>query len=234
MDLLAPAFTPFTTALTVAAAIALLEIGGLLFGVAFSGLVDSIMPEIDLDGADLDGAALDNANIDSSGLDATEASGSVLTSLLSWLCVGKAPALILLAAFLLGFGVSGASIQQIAQSVFSAPLPSAIASLPAFLLALPITRFLGQGVARFMPREQTDAVKRESFIGATAQIIRGEAKAGIAAEAKLTDVHGTTHYFLVEPDDKNQSCAAGTDVLIVARDGIYFKVIANNSPGLSS
>ena len=53
MELFHPALLPFTAALIVLGLIATLELVGLLFGVAFSGLVDSALPDIELD-ADAD------------------------------------------------------------------------------------------------------------------------------------------------------------------------------------
>ena len=104
MDLFHPALLPFTAALIVLGLIAALELVGLLFGVAFSNLVDSALPEFELD-ADADFEI--NAELSASGgpldVDGPDVpdmpSVGPLSQFLSWLCVGKVPVLILLAAW---------------------------------------------------------------------------------------------------------------------------------------
>ena len=233
MDLFQPAMQPFAVALGVVAAIAALEIVGLLFGVAFSGLVDAALPDLEIGGLDVEGLEADGFGPD--GPDASIADGApgVIGQFLSWLCVGKVPALILIAAFLTGFGVAGAVLQNLSNAAFGGPMPVGIAAAGAFIAALPITRTLGNGVARIMPKEQTDARSRDSFIGRPATIVRGVAKKGAPAEAKLKDETGATHYFLIEPDMPDQTFTAGADVLIVSRAGAHFTAIANDSFGLS-
>ncbi len=72
MDFFHPELAPFTIALLIMAFIALLELGGLLFGVAFSELVDSALPDLEGDmDADLAGSG---GSLD---LDAPTAPGDV-------------------------------------------------------------------------------------------------------------------------------------------------------------
>ena len=208
-ELFSPAMAPFVIALAMMAAIAALEIAGLLFGATFSGLIDDLLPDMDVD-ADLD----------------ADAGG--LAHALSWLGVGKAPLVIVLASFLGAFGAMGVVGQSLASTLFGAAAPVFIAAPLALLCALPTTGFIAGAVGRIMPQEETDAVSHDSFIGRTAEVIRGVATPGVPAEAKLTDRHGTTHYLLVEPDRSDASFSQGARVLLTEQTGAIFKAIAED------
>jgi len=213
MNFFEPAIAPFSIALTIMGLIVALEVVGLLFGAAFSELVDAALPDFDAD-LDLDG-------------------GDAIGKLLAWLYVGKVPALILFAVFLAAFGLAGLAIQSAAFAVFGAPAPAFVAAPLAFFAALPVTRVIAAAVSRILPREESDAVSSDTFIGRVALIIRGEAKRGAPAEAKVADGKGLTHYILVEPDDAHSSFKEGAEVLLTARNGAVFRAIINNSLSLS-
>ncbi|NQY12523.1 MAG: YqiJ family protein [Henriciella sp.] len=239
MELFHPALIPFTAALIVLGLIATLELVGLLFGVAFSGLVDSALPEFEFDAdaefemdAELGG---DGGPLHVDGPDMPDMpTAGPLSQFLSWLCVGKVPVLILLAAFLLGFGLSGLIIQEVSQGLLGIYIWPILVAIPALIVALPTTRYLGLSIAKIMPKEETDAVSRNAFIGAVATIIRGEAEQGKPAEAKLRDVNGTTHYILVEPDQSGLKFAQGNEVLLVKKSGSIFQAVINTNPVLGS
>ncbi len=211
MEFFSPAVAPFTTALAIMALIAALELAGLLFGVAFSGLVDGALPEMD---ADIDG-------------------GDAIGKLFAWLYVGKVPVLIVFAAFLAGFGLSGLAMQSVIAGVFGSPLPALVAAPLAFFAALPLTRLLAGAIALILPREETDAVSSDTFVGRIAEIVRGEARMGAPAEAKLADGHGQTHYILVEPDEGGVAFAAGAEILITEQHGAVFRGVLNANSALS-
>ena len=239
MELFHPALIPFTAALIVLGLIATLELVGLLFGVAFSGLVDSALPEFEFDAdaefemdAELGG---DGGPLHVDGPDMPDMpTAGPLSQFLSWLCVGKVPVLILLAAFLLGFGLSGLIIQEVSQGLLGIYIWPILVAIPALIVALPTTRYLGLSIAKIMPKEETDAVSRNAFIGAVATIIRGEAEQGKPAEAKLRDVNGTTHYILVEPDQSGLKFAQGNEVLLVKKSGSIFQAVINTNPVLGN
>lgn len=218
-ELFSPAYAPFAIALTVMALIAALEIAGLLFGVAFSGLVDALFPGLGADAEFDPGVDADN--------------GDAIGRLFAWLYVGKVPVLIVFAAFLAGFGLSGATLQSATHSLFGVHLPLIAATPLAFLASLPTTRLVAGGIARILPREQSDAVSADSLIGRVARIIRGQATQGAPAEAKVADEHGLTHYILVEPDEAGASFREGAEILLVEKKGAVFHGVVNNAPVLS-
>lgn len=215
MFLFDPAFAPFTIALMIMALIAVMELVSLLFGASVSEMVDNALPDTDIEGPELSHPGM-------------------FDSFFGWLGLGRVPALILVAALLLSFGVIGILLQSLWQAIFGAYLPALIPALVAAPLSLFPTRWIGRVLARLLPKEHSEAVSKDTFIGKVAIILRGEASAGRPAEAKLRDPHGATHYLLVEPDEGSAIFAAGTEVLIVGRAGAVFRAIANPSAALTA
>lgn len=209
MNLFDPDLAPFTISLLVMGLILLAELAGALFGAPLSQLFDG-------------------------DADASEAAAGEGGGVLSWLYVGRAPLLILLAAFLTGFGISGLILQSVIKSVVGGYLWGLLAAIPAFLAALPVTRLVGSFFARFLKREHSDAASREAFIGRIAVVVRGEARRGFPAEAKLRDQQGASHYILVEPDEEGAVFTAGSEVLLVEQAGAVFRAIVNPSRALSA
>jgi len=93
-------------------------------------------------------------------------------------------------------------------------------------------RVVGGWVARIMPKEETSAVSRETFVGRVATVVLGTARAGKPAQARLCDEHGRTHYVMVEPDVEEESFDAGEPVLLVCSAGSRFRVIRPPSSAL--
>ncbi|WBQ13544.1 YqiJ family protein [Hyphomonadaceae bacterium BL14] len=225
-----PATAPFAVALIVMLAIAAAEIVGAMFGVAPSGVLDSMLPDLEVD-AGLSGAG---SPLDADAPSMPDAPGAgPLSAVLGWLCVGKVPILVLLIAFLTVFGLTGFAVQGLSGALFGFALPSALAAVPALAAAIPATRASGLVLSRILPKEQTEAVSSASFVGRIAVITRGDAREGLAAEAKMTDSFGQTHYVLVEPDEPGAVLASGSAVLLVRQAGSRFRAIDNPNPMLT-
>lgn len=210
MNFFDPAFAPFTIALMVMGLILLAEAAGALFGAPLSGLFEN-----DSDGPDV-------------------AEPGALSGLMSWLYVGRAPLLIVIAAFLTGFGVTGFVVQAAVNAVTGFHLWSWLAAIPAIAVALPFTRIVGGFFARILKREESDVASRDGFVGRVAVVVRGEARRGFPAEAKLRDLQGASHYILVEPDEDEAVFPAGCEVLLVEQAGAVFRAIINPSRALSA
>jgi len=223
--LAAPAALPFVVALMVMVFIAILEGVSLFFGAAISGFLDGVLPDFDL--PDLDGGA--DGGVDIGGLESV----GPLTYLMSWLSFGKAPALVLLIAFLTVFGLAGLTALGVVSSVTGILMPGWLAAIPAVMVALPGTRYLGRAFGAILPKEETEAVSTDRFIGKVAVIIRGECKRGQPAEAKLKDMHGQTHWILVEPDEDDEEFGGADEVIIVSQAGSIYRVIRNTHQVLS-
>ena len=213
-QLLTPGFVPFAASLLLMVLIGTVELFGLLVGASVSQALDGMLP--DMPGAELHG------------------SSSALAQALDWLHVGRIPALVVLVVFLTSFGVLGLLLQGALNGLVGIPLPSLLAVPAVFAASLPATRAVSGGIARIWPGDETSAVSPDSFVGSLAVITIGEARQGSAAEARLCDAHGQSHYLMVEPDDPQEVLRQGESVLVVRRAGAArFIAIRNPNPLLS-
>lgn len=211
--------TPFTVALAMMLVLALLEGVGALIGYGLSNVIDSALPDFDVD---LD---IDAPDVSSPG---------PLSALFGWLCIGKVPFLVLLILLLTFFGLIGLFIQASAMATLGFVLPTWIAAFAALLASLPPVRWSALGIAKIMPRDETEAVEQSSFVGRVARITLGEARQGHPAESRLTDQFGQTHYVMVTPDVSDQTFPQGAEVLLVKHlGGSRYGVIANPHSSLS-
>jgi len=209
---------PFSVALALMTFLALLEGVGILLGAALSGLLDALLPdsffpEVDIDAPD------------------TGSMGGI-SGLLGWLYVGKVPFLIVLILLLMSFGIGGLLLQTFTRGFTGVLLPGWMASVASFALALPTTRAGARLMSKLIPRDETEAVSEDSFIGRVAILTLGSARPGFPAQARLKDVHGQSHYVMVEPDG-DAELSAGSEVLIVKKQGHLFLAIPNPNPLLS-
>ncbi len=216
---------PFAIALALMLAIAILEGVTTLIGAGLSDLLDSMLPDMGVDmDVDLDVDADLDADFHAPGL---------FTKLLSWLRVGEVPVLMLVIVFLTAFGLIGLFSQSMALRILGHMLPAALASLPVLLVTFPVVRICGGILGRVIPKDETESVSEESFVGRVAVITLGRAERGKPAQARLSDQHGQAHYIMVEPDGDDLSFEQGTTVLIVRHEGALFKAIENPSAALT-
>lgn len=227
--LLASQNLPFTVSLTLMLAIAVMEGVSTMIGAGLSDLVDSVLPEMDLD---LDVDADIDVDVDMD-LDADFHTPGTFTRLLSWLRVGQVPVLILAIVFLTAFGLVGLFCQSLSIKVLGQMLPASLASVPALIVTFPLVRICGGILAHIIPKDETESVSEESFVGRVAVITLGTATPGKPAQARLSDQHGQSHYVMVEPDLANVSFEQGTSVLIVSHQGAIYKAIVNPNEALT-
>lgn len=213
MDIFAGETAPFAVALGLTLAIAIIELVGLLMGMQPSAVVDGALPDLDMPDAD-----------------APEMEMGALSQLLSWFNFGRLPALVVLLLLTTSFGLLGFAGQEALRRTLGFALEPWVASIPAALGAAFVTRHAGRALARIIPKEETDAVSTKAFIGRVATVFRGEASAGRPAEAKLTDIHGKTHYLLVEPDEAAMVLPEGSEVVLIRQDGPVYRGITRLKP----
>lgn len=146
--------------------------------------------------------------------------------IMSWLHMGQIPVTVLAMLFLLAFGVSGLGLQNMLNAQFGLLLPPGVAIWPAGIIAVLATRLCGGLIKPILPREETQAVSSESFIGCAAHINIGTARRGKPAEARVVDHFGHTHYVMVEPEH-DEEFKAGSPVLILKRHDHIYRVIDN-------
>jgi hypothetical protein len=107
----------------------------------------------------------------------------------------------------------------------------ALVLLLLFLLGYTV-RGLGALVAHIIPRDETSSVSEQTLIGRVGVIVGGTARRGLAAQARVRDSHGRSHYLMVEPDLDDDVLEDGTQVLIVSKAGAFHRCIANPHPTL--
>ncbi len=195
---------PFGAALVLMLALFVIEGAGLVFSLSPSSWLDGLVP---------------------SPPDGLEGS-------LGWLHLGKVPFLILLGILLAGFSLSGYAIQSFSKAMIGSLLPAWLASIPALLAGVAAVSGLGGLLARIMPSDETTAVSEQSFIGRAGVVTQGVARDGVAAEVKLRDVHGRTHYVRVVPDISDDEFEEGVAVLLVKKQGATYRAIKNPHPEL--
>ena len=210
MDIFAGETAPFAVALGLTLAIAFIELLGLVFGAQPSAMVDSALPDFDADMPEMELGPLSQS--------------------LSWLSFGKLPALVVLILISASFGLIGFVGQEGLRRAIGFALDPWIASVPAAIGAAFVTRHAGLALARIMPKEETDAVSTKAFVGRVATVFRGVAAIGHPAEAKLTDIHGKTHYVLIEPDEGEASMPEGSEVVIISQNGPVYRAISKLKP----
>ncbi len=215
-----PECFPFAIALAIMLGMAALEGVSSLLGFGASSFLDGLVPEMDFD-IDVDA----DAGFEVEGV----AGPGVLTQTISWLRVGRVPMLVLLVVFLTSFGLIGLTLQSTLLSVTGRMLPAAVMSVPALLGALPSVRFFGGLLEKVLPKDETAAVSRGTFVGRVAHIVLGTARRGAPAQARVRDEHGRTHYVMVEPDEEGEEFNAGDPVLLVRADGSRFRIIRPSS-----
>jgi hypothetical protein len=208
---------PFSVALVIVAILAAIEGVGLLVGAGVFGFLDGLLPDVDL-------------GIDAPDLTSPSISGQFLT----WLRIGQVPAVFTLIVFLVAFGLIGLFIQTVAMSLFRAPLPALVATVPALVLAMPVVRAGNTVLARIIPKDETTVVSRDSLIGRLATITGGTARLGYPAQGKVKDQHDQTHYIPIEPDIETDVFAPGDLVLLVRRKKSVYFAIRAESDGLTS
>jgi len=210
-ELVSAANAPFLVAICIMVVIGALEGLSMMVGVHLSHHLDSLFA--------------------SHPADAIHAQGA--DGVLGWLHVGRAPILVLIIIFLMGFAICGLLLQWATTGLVGRALPPLIASGIAVACAVPVVRVLGGLIARYVPRDETIAVSEDSFIGRVARLTAESAAAGRPGQAKLTDEFGQAHYLLVEPDGADLVFARGDAVLVVSRaSGSVFRAIRNPRPDL--
>ena len=208
--LLADANIPFSIALALMLIIGLFEGVGAVLGVGLGNLLDSLVPEFDV-------------NTDFEVADA--GSNSALSRLLGWLRVGKVPILMLLVIFLTAFGCIGLALNFAMSGVLGVMLPVLLSIPLAFLIALPFIRWGATALEAIMPKSENSSISLETLIGREARVTIGQSSTAHAAEARVRDQHGQTHYVMVLAEEGHGPFGPGMPLLIVRREGNQFVVI---------
>ena len=220
--LLSAPVVPFSLALGLLAGLLALELVALAMGASIlareGGEIDlpaapeaPDLPDLPADLAQMDLAGVSAADLDMAGPPPVPEP----TGLAAALGLGKVPVMIWAAAVLAGFGLSGYLLQSLAGRVLGAPLPVWLAVLPAAALGLGFARLYGRALARLIPRTETTVRSNAMLNGKRGVVSQGTARAGLAAEVRVTDAFGNLHFVRAEPLLTGAAIAQGTPVLLL-------------------
>lgn len=206
-----------------------LQLIGQLVGTELFAWMDSITPDLPDLGVDLD---LDlDVDLDAAG---SVGAGGFIDHLFALLNLGRVPIVISLIVFLFLFSCIGYNLQFVLHEMGIPYLPLLGASAISLAATLPLLRFSNAGLARILPKDETQAVSEETFIGRVATITIGTVTTERQSEARLVGPLGRTHYIQVIADNEGVEFHQGDEVLVVGRKGALFTIIAVNTPSLRS
>ena len=191
---LEPDVAPFAAVMLVLSALALFELVlAVLFGVGLSQVVNLV-----------------------------DTDGWPEVPLVNWFVVQGVPFMLILSAFLLGFGVTGVGLQALVSSFMDATLDKAYAYPVAAFGGLMAIRVMGQ-VFRGLKVQPLPAISYKDFLGRTATLTSNRASHNAAGEAVFHDEHGTRHSVMVRPLDTTLLLFEGDKVVLQSRqeDGFF-------------
>ena len=229
---------PFLSALAFVLVIGLLEGVTTILGFALSGFVDAFFDfdaDVDMDfdfDADFDADVDADFDADTDG----DVGPGVLSSLLSFINVGKVPLLILLILFCMSFGSVGMLIQTIFSEFIGSVnfITTLIAFGAALSLSVPFTRWFTKLFSKILPKEETSVIRARELIGKIATLTIGTSTIDRPAEACVEDRFGRKHYIRVIPLEEGESFTSGTELLLVEKqDNGIFKAVKNQNEHLT-
>ena len=224
---------PFMIAVAIVGILGVLECVSLMFGMALSGLIDDILPDFGadadadfaLDGdmdADLDADA--DMDADADGSVSMDGDVSIFGQAFSWLNGGRVPLMILLIIFLTGFAVVGYMAQWFIKGL--ALMPWQMAMIPAFIGAIPVTRYASMGFSKILPKDETYAVNEETMIGLVGEVTLGPVSRRNPGKARFVGPHGNTHFLRVRSARNREKFPVGSQVLVTSNKRALYDVIA--------
>lgn len=202
----------FSAALLLMIIIATIEGVFALFGYGLSNLFDHLFPSLDID---------HNINISNDHFS--------LGALFNWLNKGGLPLGVWFIMFLTYFGLFGIYLREAIKYFTGFELNMYIAVPIALIVIAPMLRGTSFYLSKILPKDETYAVSKNTYLESLAEIVTGTARINYPAEAKLVDIHGQIHFIMVEPIRENESFKEGEKVYILKEDldtGVY-KVIAD-------
>ena len=184
----------FSCALGVVAALFILEMAGMFFGISLLGLID-----------------------DQAEMDADTDASSGFTQFGSWLALDRVPLLVWLVLLLTTFGISGLLLNFFSQTILNTYFAHWLVMILALLLGLFLTARCGGFIARLLPKQESSATTADELVGTVGHITVGVARHNSPAEGKFVDTHGQPHYLLVEPIEPDEQFSQGEKILLIQK-----------------
>ena len=187
----------FATALFVLLGIAVLEGILSLLGFGVTSIFDTFFPEADIPSIEVDNPS------------------TTFSELFSWLNKGRVPVVMLFISFLGAFGTIGIFIQENLNYFMGYRLNVYIAIAISLIISFPIIRYFSIILGRILPKDETTAVSKSSFIGNYATIILGTATYTNFVQAKFIDIYNQEHYVMVQSGSKTDIFKEGDQCLLM-------------------
>ena len=189
------------------------------FGLALDlgGDVDTDAGDVDVDvDADMDADIDVDADVDGdAGADDLPAFGRAL----GFINVGKVPLTIVIATFLMFWGITGFTVNRIIRrSLGSFPSVFIMASCAsALVVGIIATKFLSGIIARIFPMVETYSSSNESLLGQVAQVVSGRVTSKFG-RAKIKDQYGNELTIFCKTPDGKEALKRGDEVVLVDYD----------------
>lgn len=165
----------------------------------------------DTDAGDADGDVDADADIDTDF--------SALDRALGFINVGKVPLTIIIATFLLFWGVSGFMTNGIIRNVLDG-FPSAFIMAScgvALVVSIIATKFLSGVIARLFPTIETYSSSNQSLLGQVAQVVSGEVTSEFG-RAKVKDPYGNVLTIFCKTPEGKEVLKRGDEVVLIDYD----------------
>jgi hypothetical protein len=185
------------------------------------------------EGADTDAGDVDvdaDVDIEADAGAGVEVDGtlSVLDHALGFLNVGRVPLTIIIATFLMFWGVSGFMFNGIIRNVLgSFPSPFIMASCGvALVIGVTGTKFLSGFIARLFPTVETYSSSNQSLLGQVARVVSGEITSRFG-RAKVEDQYGNVLTVYCKIPEGKEVPKRGDEVVLIDYDPLdnKFEVI---------
>ncbi|NEW60508.1 YqiJ family protein [Sulfurovum sp. bin170] len=196
MEFSAPEMLPYSVAFMIFAIFAVLEFSSMILGWGIFAFLDDIF-SIDTD---------------------IEAETS-LGNFFGFVNPQKVPFSMVLISFFFIFSFLGSLIQNI-----FGLLPIVLTLPIVLIITVVLLRHTTNIIGRVMPKETTEVVSTDSFLGKKATILDPLAKRGLPARAKIRDIYGESHYIRVEPMGDDDVFKEGDEIILIEKSGSLFLV----------
>jgi len=205
-----PSMSPFLISLYILTGLVAIEFALLMLGTDLFHFVDDLLPDLDHGVGDHDFGDLHSGE------------APALGKALSFIGIGKVPVVMVLMSFLALFGLSGYLAQHSAKALSGDFIPLAAAVPAALVVSLLATGRVAALLARYLPGEETTAVRADSLIGGTARIKYGDARFTRPASATVEDRYGNVHHIQVKASDPEEVIFEGQQAKLVSRLNGFF------------
>jgi len=149
---------------------------------------------------------------------------------LGWLGLGKVPLLILMNIGLSAFVIVGFGVQLALYQIFPLTLAAWVALPLSVVSGILAMRVLGPILGGLLPKSETYAVERGSFVGHVAEVVDTvvAVSPGRSFEVRINDQYGTTHYFKASVNQPVDMFKRGERVLILGETEFGFDVVSED------